>query len=410
MSATTTFTVAVSGEVATATALNDLYLTSGSVGTYISSFTYDEVWSDLTLEAVFISAPPAWPTNLTATKNLIRRSATLTNDSATVHADVLTVAGNKLWVGLTGLDNDGNIIKNSTLALVGTIQHGADVDGPGNGDIPETQYQEIKRLIEDFGGATDEQVAAAVADYVEENPIYSLSSFGVTATATELNYCDGVTSNIQTQIDELSSGKAPAGFGYGDKMTYYDVQDGTFEATLESILSGMVGYSAKQIQFYDSVDLIANKFIGTLWKYTDNYAVLIAVSYSGYKAIKRKQGGTWQPWEWENPPMLSGVEYRTTERSNGSVVYRKMVEYTNEDTFGEAGTMTTVQVAHGISKFGGLIRSACRHGNYYPVPAFTSAGYTLAVVEVSALNITLRTNAAWTSRTWYFDLAYTKTS
>ena len=211
-------------------------------------------------------------------------------------------------------------------------------------------------------------------------------------------------------LSELLAAKAPSGYGYGDKMTYYDVQDGTFETTLDSILSGMVSYSAKQIQFYDPVDLIANKFIGTLWKYSNNYATLEAVSYSGYKAIKRKQGGTWQPWEWENPPMLPGVEYRTTERSNGSVVYRKMVEYTNENTFGEAGTMTTVQIAHGISKFGGLIRSACRHGNYYPVPAFTSAGYTLAVVEVSTLNITLRTNAAWTSRTWYFDLAYTKTS
>lgn len=30
---------------------------------------------------------------------------------------------------------------------------------------------------------------------------YSLSSFGVTATSTELNFCDGVTSNIQTQLN-----------------------------------------------------------------------------------------------------------------------------------------------------------------------------------------------------------------
>lgn len=30
---------------------------------------------------------------------------------------------------------------------------------------------------------------------------YTLSSFGITATAAELNYCDGVTSNIQTQLN-----------------------------------------------------------------------------------------------------------------------------------------------------------------------------------------------------------------
>lgn len=33
------------------------------------------------------------------------------------------------------------------------------------------------------------------------NTTYTLSSFGITATSTELNYCDGVTSNIQTQLN-----------------------------------------------------------------------------------------------------------------------------------------------------------------------------------------------------------------
>ena len=35
----------------------------------------------------------------------------------------------------------------------------------------------------------------------DSNTTYSLSSFGVTATATELNYVDGVTSSIQTQLN-----------------------------------------------------------------------------------------------------------------------------------------------------------------------------------------------------------------
>lgn len=34
---------------------------------------------------------------------------------------------------------------------------------------------------------------------------YSLGSFGITATAAELNYCDGVTSNIQTQLNSKMS-------------------------------------------------------------------------------------------------------------------------------------------------------------------------------------------------------------
>ena len=36
-------------------------------------------------------------------------------------------------------------------------------------------------------------------------------------------------------------------------------------------------------------------------------------------------GGVWKPWEYVNPPMYMGVEYRTTERYSGSAVY-KMVD------------------------------------------------------------------------------------
>ena len=43
----------------------------------------------------------------------------------------------------------------------------------------------------------------------DENTTYTLGSFGLTATAAELNYVDGVTSNIQTQLD----GKAAKSHG-----------------------------------------------------------------------------------------------------------------------------------------------------------------------------------------------------
>jgi hypothetical protein len=38
-------------------------------------------------------------------------------------------------------------------------------------------------------------------DAIDTNTTYSLSSFGITATSSELNYTDGVTSNIQTQLN-----------------------------------------------------------------------------------------------------------------------------------------------------------------------------------------------------------------
>ena len=37
-------------------------------------------------------------------------------------------------------------------------------------------------------------------------------------------------------------------------------------------------------------------------------------------------GATWKPWEYVNPPMQLGVEYRTTERWQNKAVYCKLVD------------------------------------------------------------------------------------
>lgn len=73
-------------------------------------------------------------------------------------------------------------------------------------------------------GLTACPIISGVPYYKDTNTTYTLSSFGITATAaelnaldgitatvTELNYCDGVTSNIQTQIDALDDAKSDTG-------------------------------------------------------------------------------------------------------------------------------------------------------------------------------------------------------
>lgn len=37
--------------------------------------------------------------------------------------------------------------------------------------------------------------------------------------------------------------------------------------------------------------------------------------------------GTWSDWEWVNPPMTFGTEYRTTERYNGKPVYAQRIDF-----------------------------------------------------------------------------------
>lgn len=54
-------------------------------------------------------------------------------------------------------------------------------------------------------GYTACPIISGVPYYKDTNTTYTLSSFGITATATELNYCDGVTGNIQTQLNAKSA-------------------------------------------------------------------------------------------------------------------------------------------------------------------------------------------------------------
>ena len=50
-------------------------------------------------------------------------------------------------------------------------------------------------------GYTACPIISGVPYYKDTNTTYTLGSFGITATAAELNYTDGVTSNIQTQLN-----------------------------------------------------------------------------------------------------------------------------------------------------------------------------------------------------------------
>lgn len=41
--------------------------------------------------------------------------------------------------------------------------------------------------------------------------------------------------------------------------------------------------------------------------------------------VRAYYDGSWGEWEYVNPPMTTGVEFRTTERYNGNAVYTKLV-------------------------------------------------------------------------------------
>lgn len=129
--------------------------------------------------------------------------------------------------------------------------------------------------------------------------------------------------NLKTGCDIIKNGEvayAPFGFGLGDsagkvittdcneatKNGWYYVAGASNAASPYDHSMLVVGYGAS------AVHQIA--FLGN------------AVSANVLIQIRKCYGSAWNEWEWPNPPMAVGVEYRTTERYEGAPVYTQLVD------------------------------------------------------------------------------------
>ena len=127
-------------------------------------------------------------------------------------------------------------------------------------------------------------------------------------------------------VEEI--GAALAGYGYGGSTVSLQedrVDDDTELANaLESVYSKMVGKETIFLYWTGyPAGTSGHGWFGILQKSSENNGSLVAWSAYGAGSTirKAKYSGSWQPLEWENPPMEDGVEYHTTKRYNGKPVY-----------------------------------------------------------------------------------------
>lgn len=115
--------------------------------------------------------------------------------------------------------------------------------------------------------------------------------------------------------------------------------------------------------------------------------------------IMRRTGGTnWQEWAFENPPMLLGVEYLTTERWQGKAVYCKVIE------FGELPNSTYKSASHGTT-----ITRCVRYNltNKYSNTMLTG-DRNISNVAVSSDVVQITTSTDLSAHQAYVTLWYTK--
>lgn len=148
-------------------------------------------------------------------------------------------------------------------------------------------------------------------------------------TMKQFNGTDYDTLYPKTVYNQVS-GVAPAGYGLGGKYGF-DITGSTGDAN-----------NAKYNGWYTTNDSTANLPTkmphsackeGTILTAVRGVQVKQTFFDNNYGYIATRLGnadtGAWSEWEYVNPPMTLGVEYRTTERYLGKPVYVKSLSMGN---------------------------------------------------------------------------------
>ena len=123
---------------------------------------------------------------------------------------------------------------------------------------------------------------------------------------TKIKNVDGLDTALQK--------KAPAGYGLGEKAKSIDSWD-------DALVNGW--YMAPAPSGVGS---------GNIWGRVDclsaTYLVQTVYADNNKNSARRfRIGSVFSEWEWVNPPMILGKEYRTTERHNGKPVYKMAIPW-----------------------------------------------------------------------------------
>jgi hypothetical protein len=164
-------------------------------------------------------------------------------------------------------------------------------------------------------------------------------------------------------INLLTSGGAaaklaPAGYGLGENYAKW-----TTNAN-ESLVSGLYSFGDACIGAPFQYGLLHVMSRGSDVKIQISYSFPDATGHTFSTERASIDGGaTWGAWEWVNPPMLAGVEYRTTERYMGQPIYTQLVDM--------GAASDGLVVTTNVSRINRVIRYAATQGGN-PLPGIFS--------------------------------------
>jgi hypothetical protein len=189
------------------------------------------------------------------------------------------------------------------------------------------------------------------------------------------------------------SNKAPAGFGLGTSNPRH-IDDAN-----NALESGWYYLDASTLNGPESAEYSNVMLVLTRNSNPQTVQVSFNVTDLAFELRRVCTNGVWSPWEWVNPPMQLGVEYRTTERYNSKPVYVKTVD------LGRLPDRSNKSVEHGVADI-----EACFefYGNYYPTGINLIGNSTYTKLYLNNDTIYISTNLSNASA--IVVMKYTKTT
>lgn len=179
-------------------------------------------------------------------------------------------------------------------------------------DELQSQINALQSQLNSILGMADD-------DYIHQYSGEEIDA-GITAAGKAVRYdlAQSLTTAQQAQA-RGNIGAAPDGYGLGDSWDVAPSRDAdliTGSGFQMAVLNTPTGNS-----WWGILSFIYDSDSATQWAIPKNTA-----AYYGCVCKREKRAGTWGAWEWVNPPMKLGVEYRTTERYLGKPVYIRLEE------------------------------------------------------------------------------------
>lgn len=390
----------------------------GVIGAVVR-FSFSQEWEGLSKTVVFRAGD--------VSKDILG-----VEEFAVIPAECTQELGQLLEVGVYGVDAENTVAIPTMWEAIGRITEATDPSGDTSTDtaLPVwAQLQERIRLLEETG-VSQEDVEKAIRSYFTRNPI-TAEDIGAVPTHRKINNKE-LTGDINLTAGDVGArpgnwkpdkydvglgnldnvrqysasnpppypvtsvngntgavvlgatdvGAAPTGFGLGGICVNTDWNNATANGWYAGKINGnwWVGVVST---YGGSVALFIHQRVYQV-AYSDSGEFMVSMERKGYD-ITGNRNYTWTEWEYINPPMMPGVEYRTTERSGGLPVYTK--------TFAlQPNVMTSFGIGeydHGITGFKHLCRVEARTENYV-LPLITNertvciAGVTATKVKIAA--------------------------